>query len=239
MGVIVNMIFAVAIVPLAFGAITKFQIGIGYIRLAANGAFVTICGHIHNLLVLMGGFLMTLMILCSAVLGAGGILVTTEMEVHIPAANTISARQYVQHIPSEEEHIVDDGEQGRKITQNDVVNCQHHIRPGEIFHLDRDDIHQQHPIIREHGCQCKKQAEVQIIAAGDGAKDQSTDIHKDDTGKVEQIEFKSTPNRFHHTSDAVIAHKQKYQPNTTVLRQDDVGKEPPDLPFKDQPTVKI
>ena len=40
MGVIVNMIFAVAVVAAAAGAVTEFQFRIAYIRAAADGAFV-------------------------------------------------------------------------------------------------------------------------------------------------------------------------------------------------------
>ena len=42
MNVLVDMLLAVAVIALALGAVTEFQIGILRIRLAADGAFVQV-----------------------------------------------------------------------------------------------------------------------------------------------------------------------------------------------------
>ena len=64
---VVDMLFAVAVVALAAGAVAEFQFRIGYIRLAANGATVGVVGLLLRLRIIsvcagegnnLGGFLL-------------------------------------------------------------------------------------------------------------------------------------------------------------------------------------
>ena len=44
MGVIIDVIFTIAVVAVTTGAVTEFQVGVGYIGTTANGATVGISG---------------------------------------------------------------------------------------------------------------------------------------------------------------------------------------------------
>ena len=139
MNMVVNMVFTVAIIAVAFGAITKFQVGIFRIRSAADGTFVQIS------LILLG---------CLG--GRAEVNCFLRPSSHFPSEDSYE-------VPAKEQQIVQNGDDGNELIQgggnaDDAVEEISRVQKGKPLHFDGDEKEQEHLHIRvkrgkgkEHG----------------------------------------------------------------------------------------
>ena len=242
MGMIGNVIHAVAVVTAAAGAIAEFQIGIGHIGAAAYGTFMRVGGfRLRNGRPVgpgsregyRAGFGLT-----------GGLFPEQSPGIDPPAD-----RQDVDYILANEEEIVGERHQ-REQTVGEQTNVGHtddiNGDDGKINHredpcLYGNDEEQQEMGIRIHGGIGQKQTRVQIGHSSRTIKDQTEDILQQNARQVVKIEPQGAPNIFQGFAHGKIAQQADCQQQgieISVAVGQNIGKQPPYLPLQDQPPVK-
>ena len=165
--VVVDMILAIAVVAIAFGAVAKFHVGKVGIGLAAYGAFVDIT---LLLLSLPGGLLEVHRLL--------GVLVLIA-----PLLPPHGVRQ----VRPEEEQEVEDGhqrEEGADKLQADQAGDHlepknNHVGPGQPLDLDGDDEEQQDLHVRIENSKGEEQGKIKKVDAGVTGDEPVEDVEPD------------------------------------------------------------
>ena len=240
MGVIADMVFTVAMVTVAAGAVTEFQIRMGNIRAAANGA--------------------PMRIRCLG--GCGGCLVRTGVEgnhfglllvrsgarfslAEEPAAiGTPGQGNDIQNFLAEEQEVIGQGNQGEKVVGEGVGEQarqdNHQIQQSENPCFDRDDIEQQEMGVGIHGGVTQEQAHVQVVHIRGAAENHAVNVHQQNAGEVEQIEFEGAPAIFHSPAQRKIAEQaDQLKQNVLPVSGQGIGNQTPHLTLENQVPVKI
>ena len=160
MGVVADVIFAVAMIAAAAGAVTELQFRMTCIGATTDGTFVGIgCLRLHCMLLICSraGERNNLRTLGRALV----ILVEQPANFQTPGHGN-----HIQHICAKEQEIVckrNDGEEiiGEGVCQQSV-DSQQQIKQGEEPCFDGNDEKQQELCIGKHGGIAEEQAEVQI-----------------------------------------------------------------------------
>ena len=150
MCVIVDMIGAVAIKTVALGAVTEIQLWVAHIGAAAYCALVTVWrGLLLGILVPMERN--------DPVTGTGAAVVV----LRVPMTGLQKIGKYLEKICTEKEEIVQQRHNGEEIGREGIsqrsINGDCEIEPGQIFQLDRNDIEEQDPLLREKRGKSQKQ----------------------------------------------------------------------------------
>ena len=225
------MVFTVAVIAVAPGAVTEFQIRMGYICSAADSTPVGIgrfgfCG---------GRFIGTgierndlWLLFCRSRLFA---FADHPTEIGSPGNGN-----HIQYIFAEEQEIVGKGNdteqiigerQGYQIQYNDDQ-----IKQGEDPCLDRDKEKQKKMSIRIQRGITEEQTEVQISDICLATQDHAVDIHQNHAGEIEQIEFQCSPDILHGTTKRIVTQQGNGNQNQIAVAGsvgEGVGKQPPDL----------
>ena len=193
MDVVADMVLAVAVIAIAAGTIAEFQVGVGTIRAAADGALVK-----EDFL---GGDI-------SCLNGGGG----GELDHScLPGSRSLTKtfadlepqreRDDVDDIFSKEQEVICDGDQGEKADRERIGEyirkSQHQIEHCEDPSLHRDDKEEQE---RGIGIQCRigqKQAHIQVGNVGPNivwvGEHKTEDVHQDHAGEIEEVEPERAP----------------------------------------------
>lgn len=171
-GVIIDVVLAVAEVALAAGAIPELQLRIGYISPAADCAAVDVRG-----MLLHGGTVELDRLFLDRLL-----LLFPEQTAQLDPPGE---GDDVGNIFSKEQEIVRDrhkgeqavGEQTGGSEKGNAVDRQRQIDQRKDPGLDRNDIQQQEPGIGIHSGKAQKQAHIQIGDICPAAKEHRIDIH--------------------------------------------------------------
>ena len=225
-GVVADMLFTVAVIAAAAGAVAELQIRMGQVGLAANCTAVGIGS-------LLGG--------CCVILGCGG----SELDdlgagcgLTAVAADFIApgSGHQVQNIAAKEQQVVGDGNDGEEVggegIGNKIIDHQTQIEQTEEPGLDRDDEEQQKMGIGIHGGETQEQAEVQIGDAGITTENHAVDIHHHNTAEIKQIKPEGAPCIFDGSSQRVITEERnadEQQIAVTCAIGEGIGEESPDL----------
>ena len=205
MSVIIDVILAIAVVAAALGAVAEFQFRIGHVCPSADRAFVPVLGSVYHPRTGMGCAGAAFLIgLCPICIGAAAIA-GPATKLILPAVG-----QNMDAIASKEQEIVQHGEQREEIQLNHFYQKQQQIGPGQILHLQRNNVHQQHLTIRVQGSQGQEKTQVEIEGGGGGVQNQRGNVHNQYARQIKQVEFQCAPGSFHHPSNAVIG-KQKQE----------------------------
>ena len=108
MGVIIDMVDAVAMIPAATGAVTEFQAGVGDVGTAADGALVEV------ILLLGGGAVRAGLLLKVDDFGAFGLFSLAAAELHSPGS-----RQKIGKTAAKENKIVSKAHQNQQVVGED------------------------------------------------------------------------------------------------------------------------
>ncbi len=234
MAVVVDMILAIAVIAITPGTVSEFQIRVGDVRAAADGAAVGI-----GSLGLGSGCLIG-----SGIKGNG---LATGMGGCIfgPAGGPAGIDppglgQHIQYIAAKKQEIVGQGDDAEEIIGEgggDKAECDHdQIDQGKDPCLHGNDKKQQEMGIGVHGCIAQEETQVQICHICLSAKNQTPDIHQYHTGQIEQIELKGAPGVFHGPAQRPVAEQgngnQKQIGISGAVDQGE-GNEPPDLTMQD------
>ena len=155
-----DVVFTVAVVAFAAGAVTEFQIRMAYVSSAAYGAAVIIVGfgfclrggfELNDLMALGNGFLHLLAYL-----------------------DTQGKGKKIHHVRAEEQEVVGQRNDGEQIAgegkQQEVNQNQNQIKQAEEPCLNGNNEEQQKGHIGIGSRKCKKQRKVQVIGAECRAK---------------------------------------------------------------------
>ena len=227
MAVVIDMILAVAMVAFAPGAVAEFQLRIRYIGTAADGTFVGVrrLGLGHRCLVRTG-------------IGEGDrfglLLLGRALPEEPPGIHPPGHGEYIDHILAEKQEIVSQRNDGEQVDREGVYQKseyhQEQIQQCEDPGLHGNNEQEQKLGIRVHGGISQEQAQIQIVGGGAAAEDHTVDVHKQDTGEVEQVEPERSPAIFDGPSKRVVAQKTNSGiDNVTHIKNKRVGKQPPNL----------
>ena len=236
MGMVADVIFAIAVVAIAAGTVAEFQIGVGYVGPSADRAAVGVwcLGCSDTCLIGTGiGELDDFCFLAAA--GFGLTLAEKPAGIGTPGHGN-----YVQHILTEEQEIVGKGNDGEQIggegTGEQIREYEYKIKQGKDPCFDGDNIKQQKMGIGIHGGISQEQACIQIGDICISAKNQTVNVHHHDSGKIKQIELQGTPDVFHSPAKGIVAEEGNGNQNQIVAAgtvYQGVGEQPPDLSLKD------
>ena len=168
-----DVIFAVAVISPASGTVTKFQLWIGDVSAAADGALVGVwCLGLCD-----GCFV-------GSCIGEGDYLCLPGFFALVEQTGGIDSPgkgNYIQYILAEEEKIVGKGDNGEEVIgerfHKQSINYQCQIHQGENPGLYRDDEHQQETGLGIHGGIGKEQTQIQIADVGAATEDHAPDVH--------------------------------------------------------------
>ena len=195
MGVIADVILAVAVIAAAAGAVTELKLRIGYIRSAAYGAFVKIVDFWRRFFDLMGN--------CRGKLndsslstGRGGFLAEYFFRFDSPGEG-----DNIQNVLSEEQEVIRNGDKRKQInregTDKHIEKCQHQVKQSKNPRFYRDDEEQQEGGVGIEGSICQEKTHVEIsyicpdvIRIGEH---HAEDIHQDYACEIEKIESQRAP----------------------------------------------
>ena len=234
MGVIGDVVFAIAVVAIAPGAVAELQIRMGDICGTADSASVGV-GRLGR----GGGCLVGTGIKGDGlVLGVGGgILCTLSCPSCIDPPGD---RKYIGHIGAEEQKIVGQGDQAEEIIgegSGEEINSHHHqVDQSENPGFHGDDEEEQEVGIGIHGGVAQEHAQIQIGHIGLAAENQTVNIHQHHAGEVEEVEFESTPAVLHGPSQRPVAEEGNGDQQDTVVSgavNQGIGEKTPDLALQD------
>ena len=231
MAVIIDMVAAVAVVPIALGAVAELQLGVRNIGSSAHRAPVGISRGL-----LLGGLGHMKMNDLRLLLGRA---VENLAELVLPGKGND-----IQNVLSEEKEIVSQGNQGEKVgcgvgrlkyaNQDDDQ-----IKQGKHPCFDWNDEKQQKSRLRVQGCIAQEQAHIEVIHAGLTVENQPVNIHQHHAGEVENVEFQCAPLALHGSAQRVVAEQGNYhKENIAVPQCQGIGKQPPDFAPKDSGSVE-
>ena len=231
---VADVIFTIAVVSVAAGAVTELQIGMGNVCPAADGAAVIVgdfgcCGGCLTGAGIEGDGLAGLSagsILCTACIAAG---------VDPPGLG-----QHIQHILAEEQEVIGQGDQAEEIVgegaSEEVQGNDGQIDEGKDPGLYGDDEEQQEVGIGIHGGITQEHAQIQISDIRLAAKDQTPDIHQHHTGEIEEVKLESSPAVFHGPAQRPVAEQGNGNEQQIVVSgavNQGEGHKPPDLTVED------
>ena len=234
MGVITDMLLAVAVIAIAPGTVPELQIRMGNVGFSANGAAVGIRGLGSGGCCFVGTCIERDNL---RLLWTGGIAVPAQhtLEINTPAhgndiQDILAEEQKVVCKGNDAEQIVGEG-QGKQIQQHDykIEQCKN---PG----FDRDEEKQQEMCVGIHGGIAEEQAQIQICDISLSAEDHAVNVHQNHAGNIEQIELQCAPDIFHSTSEGIVAQQGNgNQKQITVAGTigEGIGKQAPDLTMQD------
>ena len=238
MGVIVDMILAVAVVAATTGAVAEFQFRIAQICTAANSTFMGIgCLGLWSRSLIGSG---------SGegddlgLLRSGGILLLAE---HPHKLGAPSPGNDIQHILAKEQEVVGKGDHGEEIQREGIhqqaIDHQGQINQRKDPCLDGNDEEQQELRIREHGGIAEEEAQVQVSDVSSSAENHAPDVHHDDAGKIEEIETECTPDIFHGSADGLIAEQGNgHQQQIAIIEGQGIADQSPDLTLQNGSPIK-
>ena len=242
MGMIADMLFAIAIIAVAPGAVAEFQLRIGDVRSAADSTLVVIgCFDGSNAgLIRPGGGE-------GNGLGSGGWRILFLLPEQPGCVDPPGHGENIDNILAEEQEIVEKGNKGEQ-TVGEEARCsqldhvQHHQR--KIQHckdpcLDRDDEQEQKLGVGVQRCVTQKQTQIQIADSSPSAENHAENILQKDTGQIKQIKPQRTPEIFHGPPQRKVAEQtDSGQQNAACVVGKSIGEKPPDLALQDQLPVK-
>ena len=225
MGVVVDVVLAVAVVAVAPGAVAELQLRVGAVSAPADGAFVGIV--LLDLGLAEGdGF-----VGC----GVGGLF----LELPLPAPG-----QDIDHILAEEQKVVHQRDHREQIVgpgvDDQAPDHHHQIHQSENPCLHRDEEKQHELGIGEQGGVGQKQAHIQVGGVCEAPKEHTEYIHHHHAPQVEQVKAQGAPDGFNGLPNAVVAeeHDCGKEDVATVIDKG-VGDQPPDLAGQNQIPVKV
>ena len=216
------MILAEAVIPRAARAVAELQLRMVRIGAAAHGAFVAVRG---------------------ALLLAADAL-RLALEVHgladLPGPPEVYGAE--EHIPAEEQ-IVERRHDRQKIEREaereDLIDKVRRVRHGEPLDLDRDDVHEQHPLVGIVRCEREEHRKIDELRA-DAHRDAAEQIdekgvqdREHHTGEEVHVELGLSPLALHRGADEVIEIEEQQPPDAAGVRDEHEGHQPPDLPAQD------
>ena len=235
MGVVIDVILAVAEISFAAGTVPELQLRIGEVSPAADGAFMGVRrfrgsyrGLIRTGVGEGDGFRFLL----------GGSLFKQPPGIHPPGYG-----DHIENIFSKEQEIVGKRDDGEKIVREGISqqtdDHQRQIQQRENPCLDGNDEQQQELGIGVHGGVGEEQAEIEILRGGITAEDHAVDIHHQYAGQIEQVEFQGTPNIFDRPAERIITNQRDGGvENVAGIKGQSVGHKTPDLSLQDGFPVK-
>lgn len=234
MGVVGDVLGAVAVVALAPGAVAELQIGEIHIGAAADGALVGVGGLDLGMSGLVAARIVEGDGLAAGMDGLSGGAVCVDPPGDGEQIFTVSAKG---------QEVVAQGDEGEEIVGEEVEDTQNddeQIKQRQIPGLHGNDEKQGKLGIGVEGGIGQEQAQVQIVGAGHAAEDQAVHVHQQDSGEVEQIEPEGAPEIFNGPSQGVVAQEHQGGPEDVAGEvQEYVAEQPPDLTLEDQTAVKI
>ena len=232
-----KVVLTIFIVAVALGTEAEFQLRIGDVGAAADGALVPIGRCVYYLLkvALLTG---TVAGGTAVMIGPVGIPMILPPKLNVPGPHMVGPGKHIPAVTPEENKVVEQSEYGEEVASYHIQHRKGQIHPRQILHFNGDDIHQQHLVVRVHGGKGKKQAEIQVIGGGGAPQKQSCNVHNHNTAEIEQVEFQGAPDALHHPANAVIGKEQQKQPNPPGCGHEYIGEKPPNLPVKDGVSVK-
>ena len=118
---VLNMIHAVAVIAVAFGAVAEFQIGVLGISPSADSAFVAIQRNSCFLLIIFGP-------VCVGTLSC------------MPFAGRFhKVRQDLQNVGTKEQEVVEQGKKWEEVQTDHVDDGDCKVEPSQPFHLQGDN----------------------------------------------------------------------------------------------------
>lgn len=262
--VVADMVFAVAVVAIAAGAIAEFQLRMGNVRPAAEGAAVVIggLGSGHRGLIRPGRGEGN----DRGALGLGGGLLRLFLK-QPSCVDPPAYREYVHHIFAEEQEIVQQCHQGEqpvgeggddKGALNHIIKGNAQIKQGKNPSPHRDDEQKQKLGAGVQGGIGDKQTQVQIAAhvgikfrrhiigdtlkgKGHAAEGHGKGVHQQNAGEIEQVKPEGSPSVFHGFAQGIVAHQtDEHKQNIAIPEYAgaDAGDQPPDLTLQNQVPVK-
>ena len=221
-------------VALAAGAVAELQLRAVHIRAAADGTLV----GVGSLGLGMGGLIAAGRIEGDGLApGVDGLLCGTV------CVDTPGNGHQIQAVLAEGQEIVTQGDDGEQTVREEIEHTNEddeQIKERKIPCLHRNDEKQGEDGIGVQGGIGQEQAQIQIVGGGHAAEDHAVDIHQQDSGEVEQIKPKGSPEIFDALTQGVVAKQEQSRPEDIVRKiQKHKGDKPPDLTLKDQASVKI
>lgn len=207
MGVVIDVILAVAEVAVATGAVAELQLGIGHIGATAYGTAVQIGGLSFFLALVKGD--------CSG----GPLLPGSAM-----SAGADRLRQQIQYILTGKQQEIGNADQREQIMREQVAHIAHindqqnQVKNAQEPGLYRDNEENQKLAVRIGNGEDQKQSKVHIpghiavnisthkLSRQEAAlysnrihrrKDHGKDHHQQHSGKIEKIELEGSHNQFH------------------------------------------
>ena len=234
MTVIVDVLFAVAVIPFAPGAVTEFQFGIADVCSSTDRTAVGIgsfwCGLVC--LIRTGVELDDLCLLL-------GLLPEQPSGIDSPAHGND-----IQYILAKEQEVVCQRNHGEQIVGEGVKEKIHQndgqIKQCEDPCLYGDNEEEEELSVREKGCVAQEQAQVQIGNICSSTEDQTENIHHQNACQIEQIEPKGTPNMFHGLSQRIVTEQgNSHQQQIINPVSQRIADQTPDLSLQNQIPVKV
>ena len=228
------MLFAVAVVAVATGAVTEFHVRMAHICAAADDAAVGVGGALRFCCRAEGN-------------GAGGLdNLWTGFALRLDSPG---GWQYIENILAKEQKIVGDGNQGEQTEGESTGEGKHyHLinRQCQIDHRKdpgsyRDDEKQKKLRIGVQSGKAQKQAHIQIENIGRPVgEEHRVNIHQHDAGEIKKIESQCAPCVFHSLAQRKITEKADGgKQEASGIISEDIGEKTPYLTLQDQRSVKI
>ena len=236
MGVVIDVVLAVAMVTLAPGAVAEFQLRIGHIRAAADGAFVGVggFGRCHRCLVGTG---------VGEGDGFGFLRFLGSSPEEAPGVHPPGHGEYIGHILAEEQEVVGKGDDGEQVVgewiHDQIEYHQEQVNQRKDPGFHRDDEQEQKLGVGIHGGVSQEQAEIQMIRVGASAEDHAVDIHKKDATEIEEVEPEGSPAVLYGPTQGVVAQKTNGGiENVAHIKGQRIADQTPDLALQDGCPVK-
>ena len=173
-----DVVFTVAMVAVALGAVAEFQLRIGHIRPSANAAAV-------------GVQILRLCIFLAGSTGEGDDL--WLLDFLATGFNPPGKRKQISDILTEEQQVIADGYQREQIVgeekygigvDQNTVCSESQVDDAKDPGLYRNDEEQQKLCIGEHGGVGQKQAGIQIQNICIATEEHTEDVHQYHTGEI-------------------------------------------------------
>ena len=219
---VIDVVGAVAIIPVALGTVAELHIGVVLVGEAAYRALVQVAAGLPGLL-----------------LGLPlGLLEVDDLGVR-PAAG--KAQLHGPEGPGEDE-VVDKAGQGqqdhKRAALHPLQQDKGHVQQGQPLHFDGEHEHEQHLHLAVHGGDDQEEGQVDVIDAGSAQKQAARNGQRR-PAQVEQAELDRPPLPLQHLARPIdhIAAQQQVKGIAAAGDQNE-GEQPPDLPPKNQGAVE-
>ena len=259
MGMVADMILTIAVITITTGAIAEFQLRVGYIRTAADGAAVGIvCFCRSSALIILAVGERNGLTGCAAVL---------PCPILVCPLSPPGLGQQVLHIHAKEQEVVQKADQREQRMRQKIDGI------AFVEHLDgdHDQVEQRHDpcsdgnneedqklCIRVGGGISQHQAQVQVvghvgvkaleISCGDqvlsndhiagGAENHGKGIHQQHTGKVEEIKLQCSHTGFHIPAQHIEKIEEQKTQETAFGLGEYIAEQAPDLSLQNLTLIK-